>query len=244
MKCETGQNAQLVGRIVALHIGRGIRLRQSQPLCIPKHVLIFQSFPAHAGKNVVGGAVHDAVQIADSIGLQAFLHGMDDGDGSAHRRLVVQTRAAFPGGLLQLVPVQGEGHLVGGHQRLALFQRRQIPLKRGLLAAKKFQNDGNLRVVQQVVHPVGQHALRQLDFPFFMHVPHQRPLHFKVKPRAMADLLRKARKQLPYAAANVAAAEKSDFDRRFHPSVSPLVSGCVHTGAEAPSGLKSRPICR
>ena len=169
---------------------------------------------------------------------------MNNGDRSAHCRFIVQARAAFPGGLLQLVPMQGECHFVGRYQCFAPFQRCQIPLERRLLPAQKFQNDGNIRVVQQVVHPVGQYALRQIDFPFFMHVPHQRPLHFKVKPRAMADLLRKARKQLPYAAANVAAAEKSDFDRRFHPSVSPLVSGCVHTGAEAPSGLKSRPICR
>ena len=114
---------------------------------------------------------------------------MDDGNRAAHRRFVIQPRAAFPGRLLQFVPVQGERHLIGRDERLALLQRRQIPLERRLFAAQKFQNDQNFRVVQQIVHLVGQHALRQIDLPLLMHVPHQRPLYFETEPCTVGKFL-------------------------------------------------------
>ena len=232
---QTGQNAELVSSIQPLDVAGGIRFGQAQALGVGQHVCILGTFLAHAGKDVVGGAVDDAVDIADAVGLQAFLQRMDDGDGSTHRRLVIQARAALLGGFLQFMPVQGEGYLVGRDHGFAAFQRQGDPLMSGLLAAQKLQYDGDFRIVQHVLHAVGQYPLWKVDITLFCKRAHQHPLDGKAKARAVRDVVGKAIEQLPHAPAHVAAAQKADGNGSLHGSIIlSRVSGCVHRSGAAP----------
>ena len=235
MEGQAGQNAELVGSIQPLDVAGGIRFGQAQALGVGQDIGVFRAFLAHAGEDVVGGAVDNAVDVADAVGLQAFLQRVDDGDGPAHRRLVIQARAALLGGLLQLVPVQGKGDLIGRDHGFAALQRLADPPVGGLLTAQELQHDGDFGIVQHILHAVGQNAVGKVDIALLVEGAHQHPFDRKAKARAVRDVVGKAIEQLPHAPAHVAAAQKADGNGSLHGSIIlSRVSGCVHRSGAAP----------
>ena len=151
MERQRGEDGQLVGCVVALHIRRGIRFRQAQALRVGEHVGIRRALPAHPAEDVVGRAVDDAHHRSDAVGLQRIVHRADDRDRAADARLVVKARAILARRRHDLLPVRCERHLVGCHDGLPVFERRRHVGGRRLLAAHEFHDHVDLRIAKHVL---------------------------------------------------------------------------------------------
>ena len=120
---EAGQDRKLLRGVVAIDVERRIGLGIAEPLRVLQAFGKRQAFLLHPGQDVIAGAVEDAVDAVDGGAGQPLAQRLDDGDRSAHRRLVIQRAAVLLGGLRQPHAVLGDQRLVGGDHRLAGFQR-------------------------------------------------------------------------------------------------------------------------
>ena len=206
---QRSRDAQLVGRVVSLHVRRGVRLRQAQPLRVLQHVLILRAFRRHPGQDVVRRPVHDAHHLLDVVRDQRALDRVDDRDRAAHARLVVQARAGFPGHRAQLVKVQAQGHLVRRHDALAVLQRAQHHRGRRLLPAQEFADDLDFRILKDIVLIGRQHLVRHFLAAVDLHVQHQRLLDPQLHARALLHLAAEFADQVPYAASDISQAKQT-----------------------------------
>ena len=209
---QGAHDAQLVGRVHALHVRRGIRLRQAQPLGVLQHGVVVRAFRRHPGQDIVGGSVDDTHNMLDMIGDQRTLQGVDHRDRPADAGLIVQAGPGLPRHGPQLVPVQAQGHLVGRYHGLSVFQRPQHEGGRRLLAAQEFADDFNLRILQDVGRLGGQHLFRHLFAAVDLFVQHQGFFHLQGNPRPLLQLAAEFPDQIPDAAADVAQAQQAQND--------------------------------
>src|SRR5699024_10109650 len=148
---EGGEDAVLVHGVKAFDVRGGIRLCVTQRLRVFEACGIVYALVAHAGKDIVGGAVDNALQGSDAVCLHAVRKGADDGDAARAARLEIEPAAAAFGSSFQLRPVFGEHLLVGGDDALARFQRLDEEGLCRLDAAEELRDDGDLRVVHHSV---------------------------------------------------------------------------------------------
>ena len=80
-----GQDGDLAAGVAAVHIVAGVLgLGVAQLLGDLQRIVKAQVLTHHIGEHEVGGAVHDALHLADDVGGQALVHGGDDGGAAAH----------------------------------------------------------------------------------------------------------------------------------------------------------------
>ena len=136
------EDGELVGGIDAVDIKAGVGLGVAQRLRLGEHRLELTAGVAHAGEDVVAGAVEDAEHLATLVADQALAQGLDDRDAAGNGRLVGKRDAVGFRGGCQCHAVMGDQCLVGGDHVAA---RRQRPLahgsRRSLRAADQLDDD-------------------------------------------------------------------------------------------------------
>jgi hypothetical protein len=94
---ELRQQAQLLRRVAARDVERGVRLGIPEPLRLRERLAERLSSVVHRREDVVGGAVHDAVNRHDPVGGERLAQRADDRDSTADRALVVDVDALLHG---------------------------------------------------------------------------------------------------------------------------------------------------
>ena len=205
-------NRELIGRVQSLDIGGWVRFSQPQLLCIVQHGFVVLAVFVHTGKDVVRRAVDDAHQRINAVRLQGLHEGVDNRNCAADARFVVQTDVVALCSGLQAVPIQGNGDFVRRDNGLAVFQRAEHVVRRRLFAAHEFDNDADFRVAHHVVGVRCQQFMRHTAGAGFVHIAHQHSLDADGETVAVSNLAGKACQQRPHAPANIAAAQKSDYN--------------------------------
>ena len=222
VESQGAQDAQLVGRVEALDIRRGIGLGQAQPLRVLQHVLIFGAFRRHPGQDVVGRAVHNTHDLFNMVRDQRALDRVDDRDRAADAGFVVQPRAGLLRHGAQLVKVQAQRHLVGSHHGFPVFQRTQHHGGCRLLAAEELTDDLDFRILQDIILVRGQHLVRDLLAAVEALIQHQGLLHAQRHARPGFHLAAECPDQVPDTSADISQSEQSQhnlFHCHFPPSV-------------------------
>ena len=87
---DRDQNGDLRARVVAVDVGRRIRLGISERLRLFQRVGKRKPRAVHAREDVVAGAVQDAGHAQQPIAGEPFSHGANDRNAAGHRRLEQQ----------------------------------------------------------------------------------------------------------------------------------------------------------
>ena len=95
-------------------------------------------------------------------------------------------------------------------------QRIQQIVAGRLFAAQKFQHNINFRIAQHILHIGGQNTFGKIDAARLVYIAYQHLAHFKAQTGAVVNIAGKVVQQPPYAAAHIAAAQKTDFDDLAH----------------------------
>ncbi len=109
---EAREDGGLLRGVVALDVGRGIRLRVAELGGGREGLVEAEPVRVHLVQDVVGRAVDDAEDPLDPVAREAVAEGPDDGDRAGHRGLVVELRAHLLGRLEELGAVRREQRLV------------------------------------------------------------------------------------------------------------------------------------
>ena len=209
VECQRAQDAQLVGRVKAFHVRRGVGLRKTQALGVLQYRFIFGAFRRHPGEDVVGRAVDNTHDLLNMIGDQRGLDRVDDRDRAADAGFVVQARAGLLCHLPQFVKMKGKRHLVRGDNGLAVLQRAQHHGRGRLFAAQEFADDIDLRILQDIVLISGQHLIRHFLAAMDLLVQHESLLHTELHARALSDFTAEFPDQIPDASADVSQSQQS-----------------------------------
>ena len=220
VKRQRGQDAQLVGRVIALHVRGRIRLSQPQPLRVGQHVRISRAFVGHSGQDIVRRAVDNAHHRADPVGLKRTVDRPNDRHRAAHACLVIQPGGMLPRGADDLRPMRRQRHLVGGDDAFAVFQRAHHIGSRRLLAAHEFHHHVDFRVVEHVLRAIRQQRRGNRPRAALVQRTHENFAHLKADAFVFFDLRPIRFQQFIHAAADVAAAQKT-HDDLFHAFVRP-----------------------
>ena len=89
MEGQGGHDGQLVGGIQSFHVAGRVRLRQAQLLRVLQHGVIALALGGHAAENVVGGAVDNAHELGNAVGLERVHQRIDDGNRTANAGFIV-----------------------------------------------------------------------------------------------------------------------------------------------------------
>ncbi len=111
---EAGQDRGLGRGVVALDVGRGVRLGVAELLRLLDRRVEVEAAGGHLVEHVVGRAVHDAQDAAHVVARQGLAHGTHDRDGARDGGLVVDVDAGGVGRLVERGAVGREQRLVGG----------------------------------------------------------------------------------------------------------------------------------
>ena len=131
-KRDGGENGELVGGIDSLDVEGGIRLRVPEVLRLREHVGKRATLVAHLGQDEIAGAVDDSGDPLDAIAGQTLTDRLDDRNAAGHRRFEGHADAIGVGGGENLVAVQCDERLVGGHHVLAVSDRPHHEIERDI----------------------------------------------------------------------------------------------------------------
>src|SRR4029077_4508197 len=123
-KCKARQDGEFLRGIMTLNVEPGISLR------IAKSLSLFQAFGEghlvllHPGKDVIAGAVENAINPLERIAGHAFSQSLDDRNGAAHCGFEIERNVFAFGNRRKLDAMAGEQCFVGSHHRFSGCQRR------------------------------------------------------------------------------------------------------------------------
>ena len=147
MKSQARKDSQLVGRIGARHVARGVRLSVAQVLRLTERLGEVYVGARHLGENIVGGAVDNRVKGGDIVGQQALTKRSDQRNAPTYAGLVVDGCLVFPRELQELDPVLGNHFFVCRDDMLAMRQRLLNIAVGGFFSPNELNNNGYLRVL-------------------------------------------------------------------------------------------------
>ncbi len=153
---EGGEDAGLVGGVVAIDVEGGISLRVAEALGIGEHGGEFGAFELHPGEDVVAGAVDDAPDGLDAIPDEGFAEDLDDGNATGDGGLVVEVGGVGSCGLEEFLAVGGKQGLVGGDDGFAVAEGGKDDLAGGGGAAHEFDDQVDGGVVDDGLPVLGQ----------------------------------------------------------------------------------------
>ena len=117
-----------MGRVRAIDVHRWVGFGKPLVLCFFEHGVKVRAGFCHAGEDVVGGAVEDAVERLNIVGDQALAEGLDDGDAAAYAGFKPESNLVLHGGFKEAVPALGEQGFVRGDDVFAGLQGGQDEL--------------------------------------------------------------------------------------------------------------------
>ena len=150
MSAKRGEQRELVRRIGAVDVGRGIRLRQPEPLRLGQHVVEAASLARHGREDVIAGAVDDAVHGRRPVARQRLLQRAQDRDPAAHAGLESQPHTGALRGGDDLLAVHRQQRLVRRHHVLAVPHGFQHEASRRLVAAHQLDHHLDVRIRDQL----------------------------------------------------------------------------------------------
>ena len=140
-QADRNQNGDLRARVVAVDIGRRIRLGVTERLRLFQRIGKREPRAVHAGEDVVAGAVQDAGHAQQPIAGEPFPDGANDRNAAGHRRLEQQLALMLPRERQQLDAVRRDELLVGRDDRLAACERSPDEIARRLETAHQLDDD-------------------------------------------------------------------------------------------------------
>ncbi|MEJ7695916.1 MAG: hypothetical protein WKF78_04645 [Candidatus Limnocylindrales bacterium] len=168
---QSGQDDELVHRVVTLHVTARIGLRVTQFLGIDQHVRIRPAILRHLGQDVVRRPVDDAAHPLHDVAGQVRRERRQDRDATGNGGLESQDGPRLPSRGLEFRTVMGEDVLVRGDDRLAGPQRRRDQGPGRLVAAHDFDDHIHVRVGNEMGRRVGQQVTRKLALAIRPEVP-------------------------------------------------------------------------
>src|SRR5262249_13541745 len=118
---------------------------------------------------------------------QSFLERLDYRNAPADAAFKADSNASVPRRLLDFGAMDGEQRLVGGNHMLASCNRVENQIFRGLVAADKLHDNVDIRVVNDLGWPVGQHAGRQAYTSLPSDIPNRDLSQFDGNSHAVTD---------------------------------------------------------
>ena len=216
---ERGEQRELVRRVDAVDVGRGIRLRQPEPLRLGEHVVEAAPLARHRGEDVVAGAVDDAVHGRRPVARQRLLQRAQDRDAAADARLEAEPHAGALRGGDDLLAVYREQRLVRRHHVLAVPHGVQHEAPRRLVAAHQLDHHLDVRIRDQLERVARQPDARGRDAAIGVEVDVGDGGERDRAPRAARDLGAVRAEELHHAGADRAEADQPDAKgpSRRHP---------------------------
>ena len=152
-----GSDDGLVHDVDAVDVRGGIALGVTKLLGLGQDVGELGAVLEHLVDDVVGCAVHDALERRDLVDAAGLLDTGDPGDAAADRGLDEEAHTVIEGGLGELGEVGGDDGLVGGDDVLAGGKGAHDEGVRRLYSAHALDNEVNVRVRHDLV-VIGGHA--------------------------------------------------------------------------------------
>lgn len=156
VEANGGKNGDLRSGVEPVYICRRVGFGIACRLSRRKHFVKGQAFLLHAGKNVVGGAVHDAGNGQNFVAYQVVLQGVHHGNAASRCRFAFDLHVVLRGQRTQAFHVAAEQRFVGGNHMLARLERFFENLSCRVFAADEFDHDVNLRVAYHLAPIVGE----------------------------------------------------------------------------------------
>ena len=203
VKGDVGGDGQLPAHIVAVNVSGGVRLGIAQLLGLLQNFRERHRGGVHGVHNEVGGAVHNAAQLADAVQPLAPFQVGQPRNAPAYGGGAAQGNAAFPGQTRQLRVVGADDRLVDRHHMLARLQRGADVLVSRVQPAHDLCHDADSLVVYNVGDV--RHRQRPQVRP---RPPHQNLGHSQILPTCT---------KIQNAAAHNAAAQKSNVHNKTSP---------------------------
>ena len=175
---EPGEHERLVPGVPTVHIQRGIGLRITRCLSFQQRFRIGKPCRRHARKNIVSGAVDDAVDRLDLIANERLAHRLDDGNASGHCRFKIERHIFRLGQFHQLHPPLCQQGLVARDDGLA---RKNRPLDEFISirgAADEFDNDRQRGIGNEFAPIGGDESQGHVEFAGLGGVAHGDSTHF------------------------------------------------------------------
>ena len=195
-----GGDDRLVHDIDAVDVSGGVALGVAHLLRLGEDVRELGAVLEHLVDDVVGGAVHDALERGDLVDAAGFLDPGDPGDAAADGGLDEEAHSVIESGLGELGEVRRDDRLVGRDHVLARGERLHDEGVGWLDAAHALDDEIDVRVLDDLL-VVGRHAGVGQAVGELEDAGHLNGAH------AVAD-------DLVDAAADRAVAEKGDFHER------------------------------
>ena len=238
------QNAGLASGVDALDIGGGIRLCVALGLSFPQGVGEKGAGADHAGEDIVGGAVEDAVYLFDAVGSQALPQGVQDGDAAAHAGLEKVVDVLLSGQGQKLAAVLRHQLLVGRHHVLAGLQSPLGILIGGFHAADGLHHHTDVLIL---LDP-GKVIRHQLAVGAVLEAAHQNGFHLQRFAQLALNLPGILRHHPGNAGSHGAQAQNGDLYHLFllsvlippGPRISPRPPGPRRRRAAVPDSPPSR----
>ncbi len=143
------EQGQLVGHVDPVDIEAGVGLGIAEILGALDHHIEELAGALHLRQHVVGGAVHDSVEALDAVRREPLAHGAEDRDATADAGLECHVHTAARGSIEDLLAVESEQGLVGGHHVLPALDGAHGQALRHVVAADQLDHDGHVRIVDQ-----------------------------------------------------------------------------------------------
>ena len=197
VKGHVGGDGELAAHVVAVDVGGGVGLGVAQLLRLLQNGGEGHRRGVHGVHDEVGGAVHDAADLADGVQPLAPLQIGQPRNAAAHRRRAAQGHAVFRRQPYKLRVKRADDRFVGGDHMLAAAQRLTDVFVGRMQPAHDLNDDADAGVADDgadVRHrPIAQ--LRPLP-------PHQHFRDVQIRPLGA---------KVHNAAAYYAAAQQSDI---------------------------------
>ena len=166
-QANRNQNGDFRARVVAVDVGRRIRLGISELLRLFQRIGKRQPRAVHAGEDVVARAVQDAGHAQQPIAGEPFPDGANDRNAAGHRRLEQQLAPMLARERQQLDTVRRDELLVCGDDRFPRLERSLDEIACRLETAHQLDDDVGVRSddVVDAVGPVdpGRHPVDLLS---------------------------------------------------------------------------------
>ncbi|MEY4403470.1 MAG: hypothetical protein RIR91_1505 [Verrucomicrobiota bacterium] len=209
---EPGEDGGLVPGVDAIDVERRVGFGVAELLGFLERVGEREAVLAHAGEDMVTGAIEDADDELEAVGDEAFADGLDDGDAAGDAGLEEELAAMLADGGEDLRAVLAEQGLVGGDHDLACAERTEGELAGLGGPADEFADHVDLGVVDDLERVLGQFGGGDLDGALLLEVADAGLAEVELHAEARLEVGLLFGEVLPDALADGAEAEDTDAD--------------------------------
>ncbi len=153
---DRGQDRGLGRGVVPLDVGGRVGLGVAESAGVGEGTGVVGTGAVHLGEDVVGGAVDDSGDPQHGVARQRLGQRADDRDRTGDGGLEVQVDVGVLGGLRQFACGHRHQRLVGGDDRLALFERAEDGLAGRLDRPHQLDDDVDVVAGHQLLDVVGE----------------------------------------------------------------------------------------